>query len=164
MLIHALVSDTRVVGVEVIEREGEVVVRCEFRDTLSQRCYVQLASSEVEGGFLQGGCVEGDGALRFPGLLPATYTVLVYGVPGGGGGEESCSPAPGDPDYISVATVYGPRPSTVPTQPSVTDSTLVLHTRFIYQRCVHIGSLVIPKSSNPWCAEGKLSALVTCLH
>ena len=112
---------------EVIVREGEVVVRCEFRDTLSQRCYVQLVSSEVEGGFLQGGCVEGEGALRFPGLLPATYTVLVYGV--AGGGEESCSPAPGVPDYISVATVYGPRPSTVPTQPSVTDSTLVLHTK-----------------------------------
>ena len=127
MLTHALVSGTRVVGVEVIEREGEVVVRCEFRDTLSQRCYVQLVSSEVEGGFLQGGCVEGEGALRFPGLQPATYTVLVYGV--AGGEEESCSPAPGDPDYISVATVYGPRPSSVPTQPSVTNSTLVLHTK-----------------------------------
>ena len=130
--MHVLPSGTRVVGVEVIEREGEVVVRCEFRDTLSQRCYVQLVSSEVEGGFLQGGCVEGEGegegALRFPGLLPATYTVLVYGV-AGGGGEESCSPAPGVPDYISVATVYGPHPSTVPTQPSVTDSTLVLHTK-----------------------------------
>ena len=120
---------------EVIEREGEVVVRCEFRDTLSQRCYVQLVSSEVEGGFLQGGCVEGEGALRFPGLLPATYTVLVYGV--AGGGEESCSPAPGDPDYISVATVYGPRPSTVPTQPSVTDSTLVLHTVYLSALCTH---------------------------
>ena len=76
---------------------------------------MQLVSSEVEGGFIQGGCVEGEGALRFPDLEPATYTVLVYGV-AGGGGEESCSPAPGDPDYISVATVYGPHPST---QPSV---------------------------------------------
>ena len=125
--MHVLPSGTRVIGVEVIEREGEVVVRCEFRDTLSQRCYVQLVSSEVEGGCVEGEG-EGEGALRFPGLLPATYTVLVYGV-AGGGGEESCSPAPGDPDYISVATVYGPRPSSVPTQPSVTNSTLVLHTK-----------------------------------
>ena len=147
---------------EVIEREGEVVVRCEFRDTLSQSCYVQLVSSEVEGGFLQGGCVEGEGALRFPDLLPATYTVLVYGV--AGGGEESCSPAPGVPDYISVATVYGPHPSSAPTQPYFTGVLVCPCNKMYHQHCVHIGSLVIPKSSNPWCAQGKLSALVTCLH
>jgi hypothetical protein len=113
--------NTRVVGVEVSEVEGEVVVRCVFRHTLSQRCYVQLVSSEVEGGFQEGGCVEGEGegVHRFPGLLPTTYTVLVYGL-AAGGGEDSCSPAPGDPDYITVATVYGPRPSSVNNQPLVT--------------------------------------------
>ncbi|CAI8028061.1 hypothetical protein GBAR_LOCUS15991 [Geodia barretti] len=115
-------TDTRVVRVEVGELEGEVVVRCVFRDTLSQRCYVQLVSSEVEGGFQEGGCVEGEGegVHRFPGLLPATYTVLVYGL-GAGEGEDSCSPAPGDPDYITVATVHGPHPSSVNNQPSPTD-------------------------------------------
>ncbi|CAI8051925.1 hypothetical protein GBAR_LOCUS28408 [Geodia barretti] len=80
--------NTRVVRVEVGELEGEVVVRCVFRHTLSQRCYVQLVSSEVEGGFQEGGCVEGEGegVHRFPGLLPATYTVLVYGLVAGEGG------------------------------------------------------------------------------
>ena len=80
---------TRVLTVEVVELEGEVVVRCVFRDTLSQRCYVQLVSSEVEGGFQEGGCVEGEGeegVHRFPGLLPVTYTVLVYGLGGRGRG------------------------------------------------------------------------------
>ena len=92
--------------VEVLERE--IVVRCLFRHTLSERCYVQLVSSEVEGGFLQGGCVEGEGegVQRFPGLLPASYTVLVYGLAAAEGDEDSCSPAAGDPDYISVVTVY----------------------------------------------------------
>ncbi|CAI8028058.1 hypothetical protein GBAR_LOCUS15991 [Geodia barretti] len=133
--------NTRVVRVEVGELEGEVVVRCVFRDTLSQRCYVQLVSSEVEGGFQEGGCVEGEGegVHRFPGLLPATYTVLVYGL-GAGEGEDSCSPAPGDPDYITVATVHGPHPSSVNNQPSPTDR-----------------PLVIP---NPWCAEGKQSCSI----
>ncbi|CAI8007693.1 hypothetical protein GBAR_LOCUS5341 [Geodia barretti] len=143
---------TRVLIVEVVELEGEVVVRCVFRDTLSQRCYVQLVSSEVEGGFQEGGCVEGagEGVHRFPGLLPATYTVLVYGLVAGGL-EDSCSPAPGDPDYITVATVHDPHPSSVNNQPSPTNKM----TR----------PLVIP---NPWCAEGIgvgvcMGAIATCI-
>ena len=91
--------------VEVEELQREIVVRCVFRNTLSERCYVQLVSSEVEGGFLQGGCVEGEGegVQRFTGLLPATYMVLVYGLTSGT--ETSCSPAARDPDYISLVTV-----------------------------------------------------------
>ena len=126
---------------EVEELEGEVVVRCVFRHTLSQRCYVQLVSSEVEGGFQEGGCVEGEGegVHRFPGLLPATYTVLVYGLVAGGG-EDSCSPAPGDPDYITVATVHGPHPSFVNNQPSPTDkmtSTSILSTNCVVHKLVY---------------------------
>ena len=107
--------------VAVEELEGEVVVRCVFRHTLSEECYVQLVSSEVEGGFQEGGCVEGEGegVRRFSDLLPATYTVLVYGL-AAGGEEDSCSPASGDPDYISVATVYGPHPSSLTSHPSTT--------------------------------------------
>ena len=91
--------------------EREVVVRCVYRHTLSERCYVQLVSSEVEGGFYHGGCVEGEGegVHRFSGLLPASYTVLVYGLTATEREEDSCSPTAGDPDYISVATVYGPQ-------------------------------------------------------
>ena len=113
---------TRVLTVEVEEMEREVVVRCVFRHTLSERCYVQLVSSEVEGGFQQGGCVEGEGegVHRFSGLLPASYTVLVYGLAAAEREEDSCSPTAGDPDYISVATVYGPHPSSPTSQPSVT--------------------------------------------
>jgi hypothetical protein len=143
--------NTRVVGVEVSEVEGEVVVRCVFRHTLSQRCYVQLVSSEVEGGFQEGGCVEGEGegVHRFPGLLPTTYTVLVYGL-AAGGGEDSCSPAPGDPDYITVATVHGPHPSSVNNQPSPTDK------------------MTRPLISTPWCVEGIgvgvcMGAITTCI-
>jgi hypothetical protein len=142
---------TRVLIVEVEELEGEVVVRCVFRHTLSQRCYVQLVSSEVEGGFQEGGCVEGEGegVHRFPGLLPTTYTVLVYGL-AAGGGEDSCSPAPGDPDYITVATVYGPNPSSVNNQPSPTDK------------------MTRPLISTPWCVEGIgvgvcMGAITTCI-
>ena len=100
---------TRVLIVEVEEMEREVVVRCVFRHTLSERCYVQLVSSEVERGFHQGGCVEGEGegVHRFSGLLPASYTVLVYGLAAAEKEEDSCSPTAGDPDYISVATVIG---------------------------------------------------------
>ncbi|CAI8021838.1 hypothetical protein GBAR_LOCUS12880 [Geodia barretti] len=131
---------TRVLIVEVGELEGEVVVRCVFRHTLSQRCYVQLVSSEVEGGFQQGGCVEGEGegVHRFSGLLPVTYTVLVYGL-AVGGGEGSCSPALGDPDFITVATVHGPVTTPVTSQRPFTDET----TR----------SLEFPSSSSPLCAE-----------
>ena len=108
------------------EVEREVVVRCVFRHTLSERCYVQLVSSEVKGGFHQGGCVEGEGVHRFSGLLPASYTVLVYGLAAAEREEDSCSPTAGHPDYISVATVYGPHPSS-PT--SATDNiTGILHT------------------------------------
>ena len=73
-----------------------------FRHTLSDS--VQLVS-EVKGGFHQGGGVEGEGegTRRFPGLLPATYTVLVYGFTG----EEVCSPGGRTPDNITVATVNG---------------------------------------------------------
>ena len=110
--------------VEVGELEGEVVVRCVFRHTLSQRCYVQLVSSEVEGGFQEGGCVEGEGegVHRFPGLLPATYTVLVYGL-AVGGGEGSCSPTLGDPDFITVATVHRPVTTPVTSQRPFSDKT-----------------------------------------
>ena len=143
---------------EVVGREGEVVVRCVFRHTLSQKCYVQLVSSEVDGGFLEGGCVEGEGegGHRFPGLLPATYTVLVYGVGGGGGGEESCSPAPGDPDYMSVVTVYGLSPST---QPSVLDPRgMWITVIFNIQRTCGIFIFCIGSDSesisNPLCGSG----------
>ena len=108
---------------EVEEFEGGVLVRCVFRHTLSERCYVQLVSSEVEGGFQVGWCVEGEGegVRRFPGLLPATYTVLVYGM-AAGGVEDTCSPV-ADPDYITVTTVVGrPHPSPVATQPSLTST------------------------------------------
>ena len=143
---------TRVLIVEVEELEGEVVVRCVFRHTLSQRCYVQLVSSEVEGGFQEGGCVEGEGegVHRFPGLLPVTYTVLVYGL-AAGGGVDSCSPAPGDPDYITVATVHGPHPSSVNNQPSPTNkmtSTSILSTKIMYgiSICVHLRATCYSKS------------------
>ncbi|CAI8016799.1 hypothetical protein GBAR_LOCUS10291, partial [Geodia barretti] len=110
------------------------------------RCYVQLVSSEVEGGFQEGGCVEGEGegVHGFPGLLPVTYTVLVYGLAAGGGVDSS-----GEPDYITVATVHDPQPSN---QPSPTDKM----TR----------PLVIPNGSTPWCAEGKqpCSILVVFLY
>ncbi|CAI8016798.1 hypothetical protein GBAR_LOCUS10291, partial [Geodia barretti] len=112
------------------------------------RCYVQLVSSEVEGGFQEGGCVEGEGegVHGFPGLLPVTYTVLVYGLAAGGGVDSS-----GEPDYITVATVHDPQPSN---QPSPTDKM----TR----------PLVIPNGSTPWCAEGIsvgvcIGAITTCI-
>ena len=114
------------VGVAVQEMEGEVVVRCVFRHTLSERCYVQLVSSEMEEGFNQGGCVEGEGegegVHRFSGLLPASYTVLVYGLAAAEREEDSCSPTAGGPDYISVATVSGPHSSSSTSQPSLTDT------------------------------------------
>ena len=119
---------TRVLIVEVEEMEREVVVRCVFRHTLSERCYVQLVSSEVEGGFHQGGCAEGEGegVHRFSGLLPASYAVLVYGLAAAEREEDSCSPTAGHPDYISVATVSGPHPSS-PT--SATDNmTSIIYT------------------------------------
>ena len=103
---------------DVQELEGVVVVRCVFRHTLSKRCYVQLVSG-VEGGFYEGGCVEGEGeaSLRFPGLSPATYTVLVYGL------EISCSYGGGTPDYITVVTVSGPCPTSVTIHSPFTDET-----------------------------------------
>ena len=99
--------------VEVEELEGEVVVRCVFTHTLSERCYVQLVSSKVEGGFHEGRCVEGEGegVHRFLGLLPATYTVLVYGLVAAEREENSCSPAARDPDYITVVAVHGFQPT-----------------------------------------------------
>ena len=113
---------------------------------------MQLVSSEVEGGFQEGGCVEGEGegVHRFPGLLPATYTVLVYSLVAGGG-EDSCSPAPGDPDYITVATVHGPHPSSVNNQPSPTNkmtSTSILSTKIMYgiSICVHLRATCYSKS------------------
>ena len=119
-------TGTRVITVEVGEVGREVVVRCVFRHTLSERCHVQLVS-EVGGGFHQGGCVEeeeeGEGSLRFPSLLPATYTVLVHGL---AGEEVYCSPGGGAPDYITVATVGGPHPTSttsLTSLPSVTDQT-----------------------------------------
>ncbi|CAI8021840.1 hypothetical protein GBAR_LOCUS12880, partial [Geodia barretti] len=70
------------------------------------------------------GCVEGEGegVHRFSGLLPVTYTVLVYGL-AVGGGEGSCSPALGDPDFITVATVHGPVTTPVTSQRPFTDET-----------------------------------------
>ena len=114
-------TGTRVLTVEVEEMEREVVVRCVFRHTLSDRCYVQLVTHEMERGFYQGGCVEGEGegVRRFSGLLPASYTVLVYGLTATEREEDSCSPTARDPDYISVATVSGPSFPT--SQPSATD-------------------------------------------
>ena len=112
------------ISVEVWEEGGEVVVRCVFRHTLSERCYVQLVSGE-RGGFYQGGCVEdeNEGSHRFTGLhSPTTYTVLVYGLPRV---AETCSPSGGDPDYITVITLSGPNPTT---DPSVTDDTTSMHT------------------------------------
>ena len=115
-------SGTRVLRVELEEMVRGVVVRCVFRHTLSERCYVQLVSSEVEGGFYQGGCVEGEGegVHRFSDLFPASYTVLVYGLAAAETEEDSCSPTARNPDYISVATVSGPHPSSPTPQPSVT--------------------------------------------
>ena len=127
---------------------------------------MQLVSSEGKGGFQEGGCVEGEGegVHRFSGLLPVTYTVLVYGL-AAGGGEDSCSPAPGDPDYITVATVHGPHPSSVNNQPSPTNSMSILsiYKCMVYQLVCISGPLVIP---NPWCAEGKqpCSILVVYLN
>ena len=118
------VPGTRVISVEVWEEGGEVVVRCVFRHTLSERCHVQLVSGEG-GGFYQGGCVEdeNEGSHRFTGLYsPTTYTVLVYGLPRA---AETCSPSGGDPDYITVITLSGPNPTT---DPSVTDDTTSMHT------------------------------------
>ena len=110
---------------------------------------MQLVSSEVEGGFQEGGCVEGEGegVHRFSGLLPATYTVLVYGLVAGGG-EDSCSPAPGDPDYITVATVHGPHPSSVNNQPSPTNSMSILSIYKMYgiSTCVHLRATCYSKS------------------
>ena len=124
--VYGVHPGTRVLTVEVEKIEGEVVVRCVFRHTLSESCYVQLVSSEVEGGFYQGGCVEGEGegegVHRFSGLLPASYTVLIYGLVEGEK-EDDCAPAPGNPDYISVVTVSGPHPSSPISPPSATDDT-----------------------------------------
>ncbi|CAI8019347.1 hypothetical protein GBAR_LOCUS11635 [Geodia barretti] len=139
---------TRVLIVEVEEFEGGVLVRCVFRHTLSERCYVQLVSSEVEGGFQVGWCVEGEGegVHRFSSLLPATYTVLVYGMVAEGG-VDTCSPVAGEPDYITVTTVGRPHPSPVATQPSLTRSLVI---------------------ANPWGAEGIvvgvcMGAATTCV-
>ena len=62
---------------------------------------------------------EGEGVHGFSGLLPASYTVLVYGLAAAEREEDSCSPTAEDPDYISLATVSGPSSPT--SQPSATD-------------------------------------------
>ena len=112
---------------------------------------MQLVSSEVEGGFQEGGCVEGEGegVHGFPGLLPVTYTVLVYGL-AAGGGVDSCSPAPGEPDYITVATVHDPHPSN---QPSATDkmtsmSILCINIMYGVSTCVHLRATCYSKWLN----------------
>ena len=149
------------VGVAVEEVEGEVVVRCVFRHTLSERCYVQLVSSEMEEGFHQGGCVEGEGegVHRFSGLLPASYTVLVYGLAAAEREEDSCSPTARSPDYISVATVSGPHSSSPTSQPSLTDTMTSSYTFFIYVKPILQNSIpdipALQKNSDLLCAEGK---------
>ena len=62
---------------------------------------------------------EGEGVCRFSGLLPASYTVLVYGLAAAEREEDSYSPTAEDLDYISGATVSGPSSPT--SQPSATD-------------------------------------------
>ena len=98
--------------------DGGVVVRCVFRHTLSQRCYVQL----VSGGLYQAVCMEGEGegSHRFTDLSATTYSVLVYGVTG----DESCPAISRDPDYITVVSLSLPS-STIPvtSPPTVTNDT-----------------------------------------
>ena len=104
------------IKVEVEVLKEEVVVRCVFRHTLSERCYIQLVSSELNEKFHKGECVVGkeQASYSFPDLLPATYTVLVYGL---AAGEEPCSPNAGGPDYITLVTVHHPHPTPITLHP-----------------------------------------------
>ena len=98
--------------------DGGVVVRCVFRHTLSQRCYVQL----VSGGLYQAVCVEGEGegSHRFTDLSATTYSVLVYGVTG----DEPCPAISRDPDYITAISLSLPSSTTpVTSPPTVTNDT-----------------------------------------
>ena len=85
------------IRVDVQYHDGEVMVTCMFKHTLSQKCYVLL----VSGGFYQAVCVEG--SYSFTGLSAATYSVLVYGMTG----EESCPSISRDPDYITAVSLSG---------------------------------------------------------
>lgn len=107
-------TGTRVIKVEVKVLKEEVVVRCVFRHTLSERCYIQLVSSELKEKFHKGECVVGkeQASHSFPDLLLAIYTVLVYGL---AAGEELCSP--GGPDYITLVTVHHPHPTPITLHP-----------------------------------------------
>ena len=114
MHTHITYIGTRVVDVDVDMVTGGVVVRCGFQDTLSVKCFVQLVSG-VHGGHYEGECLEGgrEASHVFTGLMPSTYTVLVYGLDSQ---EPSCLPSARH-DYITVITVNNTSTVSTPVTP-----------------------------------------------
>ena len=119
MLVHIVPNTpgTTVILVTVHQWTNQVIVSCTFQHTLSDKCYVQVVS-DIMNGFHEGEYLEGeeDASHSFTGLVPGTYSILVYGV---GREEVSCS-LHRDPDYITVVNVNTTEHAAVTTVPVIT--------------------------------------------
>ena len=116
---------------EIHQWTDEVYVSCIFPHTLSDMCYVQLVS-DIMNGFHEAEYLEGEeeASHRFTGLVPGTYTVLVYGL----GKEEVSCLLPRDPDYITVVNVITTKHASVTSAPVITPE---------LSTCIHIICLYI---------------------